>query len=82
MTSLDPTAVDRLIRWRDVGDVAVTYTAGSKQFGDDVIVVLDDIKTMRAAMRDACDLLAERTHGSPARSPAHNARLRLEATLD
>lgn len=33
------------------------------------------------AMKEACDLLAERTYGSPARSPAHNARLRLESAL-
>lgn len=29
-------------------------------------------------VKEACDLLAERTYGSPARSPGHNARLRLE----
>lgn len=39
------------------------------------------VKALEDAMREACDLLAERTHGSPARSPAHNARLRLEAAL-
>lgn len=33
----------------------------------------------REAMEKACDLLAERTHGNPARSPAHNARLVLES---
>lgn len=37
---IDPAAIDRLIRWRDVGDGPATYTAGSKQFGDDVIVLL------------------------------------------
>jgi len=36
---------------------------------------------LRAAMQEACDLLAERKHGSPARSPGHNARLRLETSL-
>jgi hypothetical protein len=36
---------------------------------------------LMSAMREACDLLAERTYGSPARSPGHNARLTLEATL-
>jgi hypothetical protein len=35
----------------------------------------------RDAMREACDLLAERTHGNPARSPGHNARLCLESAL-
>lgn len=33
------------------------------------------------AIRDACDLLAERTYGGNARSPGHNARLLLEAAL-
>ncbi|WP_156041735.1 hypothetical protein [Bradyrhizobium sp. URHD0069] len=36
---------------------------------------------MRQAIIEACDLLAERKYGSPARSPAHNARLVLEAAL-
>lgn len=36
---------------------------------------------LRVAMREACDLLAERKHGSPARSPGHNARLVLESAL-
>ena len=40
-----------------------------------------EIRMLTAAMRDACDLLAEREHGNPARSPGHNARLRLEAAL-
>ena len=33
------------------------------------------------AMREAIDLLKERKHGSPARSPGHNARLVLEDAL-
>ncbi len=41
----------------------------------------DEIERLQTAMRDACDLLAERTQGNAARSPAHNARLRLEASL-
>lgn len=36
---------------------------------------------LREAIQEACDLLTERKHGSPARSPAHNARLLLEAAL-
>lgn len=32
-------------------------------------------------MQEACDLLAERTYGNPARSAGHNARLRLEAAI-
>jgi len=34
-----------------------------------------------AIVRDACDMLAERTYGNPARSPAHNARVILESAL-
>jgi hypothetical protein len=41
----------------------------------------DEVLRLRAAMDYACDLLAERTYGSPARSPAHNARLHLEGAL-
>jgi hypothetical protein len=41
-----------------------------------------EIERLRAAMQDACELLAERTQGSGARSPGHNARLRLEAALE
>lgn len=35
----------------------------------------------REAIQEACDLLAERKHGNPARSPGHNARLLLESLL-
>jgi hypothetical protein len=41
----------------------------------------DETLRLKAAMDYACDLLAERTYGSPARSPGHNARLHLEAAL-
>lgn len=41
----------------------------------------EQITKLRAAMQEACDLLAERKHGSPARSPGHNARLCLEWAL-
>ena len=41
-----------------------------------------EIERLRATMQEACELLTERKHGSPARSPAHNARLRLEAALE
>jgi hypothetical protein len=34
--------------------------------------------SLRAAIQEACDLLAERKYGSEARSPGHNARLVLE----
>ena len=36
---------------------------------------------MREAAIEACDLLAERIYGSPARSPGHNARVILESAL-
>ena len=36
---------------------------------------------LETAIKTACDLLAERMHGNPARSPGHNARLELEAAL-
>jgi hypothetical protein len=36
---------------------------------------------LEGAAQEAIDLLTERTHGSPARSPGHNARLKLEAAL-
>jgi len=36
---------------------------------------------LREAMQEACDLLAERKHGSQARSSGHNARLVLERAL-
>jgi ribA/ribD-fused uncharacterized protein len=36
---------------------------------------------LRAAIKEACDLLAERIYGNPARSPGHNARLILERAL-
>jgi len=36
---------------------------------------------LRGAMTEAVDLLLERTYGSPARSPGHNARLVLQAAL-
>jgi hypothetical protein len=36
---------------------------------------------LRAAMIEACDLLAERVYGNAARSPGHNARVVLEWAL-
>lgn len=40
-----------------------------------------EIERLRSAAAMACDLLAERTYGSQARSPGHNARLVLEGAL-
>jgi hypothetical protein len=39
------------------------------------------LSALEGAAREACDLLAERTYGSAARSPGHNARVRLESAL-
>lgn len=43
--------------------------------------VFERVERLSAAMQEAADLLAERKHGSAARSPGHNARLCLEAAL-
>ena len=40
----------RLIRWRDVGDGPVAYTAGDGNFGADVIVLLKERDDMLAAL--------------------------------
>jgi hypothetical protein len=45
-------------------------------------VAIKRIERLRIAILEACDLLAERTQGSAARSPGHNARVRLEAALE
>jgi hypothetical protein len=37
---------------------------------------------LEIAAREACDLLAERTFGNPARSAGHNARVCLESALN
>lgn len=39
------------------------------------------VAALEVAMKEACDLLAERKYGSPARSSGHNARLTLESAL-
>jgi hypothetical protein len=49
---LDPFSLDRLKRWREVGDGHETYTAGSKQFADDVIVLLVEVERLRADNAD------------------------------
>jgi hypothetical protein len=48
---------------------------------NDIAALQKEVERLRSAMSSACDLLAERTHGNPARSAAHNARLRLESAL-
>jgi hypothetical protein len=63
-----------------------------EEYVDFVIEVLAKVRALsvtgearaggvRALIVQACDLLAERKYGNPARSPAHNARLVLEAAL-
>ncbi len=54
----------------------------------DVVVLHSDranlakrVAELVTAVREACDLLAERTYGNGARSPGHNARVRLESVL-
>ncbi|NNH67790.1 hypothetical protein [Rhizobium laguerreae] len=41
----------------------------------------DENKKLRAAIQDAIEMLLERHHGNPARSPAHNARMCLQVAL-
>lgn len=48
---------------------------------DQLCIVAADLSVLRTAVREACALLSERTYGSPARSPGHNARLVLERGL-
>jgi hypothetical protein len=49
--SIDPLAIERLKRWRTHGDGPITYTAGSKQFSDDVIVLLIENDRLRAVLQ-------------------------------
>ena len=55
---------------------------------DDVRLILSELSRLQAerdravdALTEARDLLLERIHGSPARSAAHNARVRIESAL-
>lgn len=60
-------------RWAELTDKEMSY--------DLAVAKLAENARLRCAMQEACDLLAERTQGSPARSAGHNARLVLEAEL-
>lgn len=53
----------------------------NRALGHDTETLLAKNSALRAAMKEACDLLEEKTYSSPARSAGHNARLRLEAAL-
>lgn len=46
--------ITNLKRWRSHGDGPETYTAGSKQFGGDVIVLLIEYERLRALIEDGC----------------------------
>lgn len=48
---------------------------------DKLCVVEADLGLLRNAVAEAIELLVERKHGNPARSPGHNARLILERAL-
>lgn len=48
---------------------------------DELCVVRADRSMLGQAIVKACDLLAERIYGNPARSPGHNARIVLERAL-
>lgn len=48
---------------------------------DFIVKACNAHEALVAAIREACDLLAERTYGNAARSPGHNARLCLEGAL-
>lgn len=58
---------------------AAVVTAASAQARIDAAEARAD--RLAKVISKACDLLAERTHGNSARSPAHNARLQLEEAL-
>lgn len=63
--------------------ISVAQVRGNPKEAAELIGVLEaEIDCLRLAMREAVDLLTERTLGSPARSPAHNARLTLEVALN
>ena len=44
------TALDRLIEWHDYGTGPSSYTAGSREFGDDVAELLQLQQEMRRAL--------------------------------
>lgn len=50
-----PTAYDRLVRWRDVGDAAPSYCAGDANFGADVMHILAENERLRAALHEIVD---------------------------
>lgn len=63
------------------GQVIVSVPALELLLGQRLAALLQQQRELVDAMKEACDLLAERKYGSHARSPGHNARLTLEAAL-
>lgn len=62
MAGIAEREIANLKRWRDVGDGPVTYTAGSKQFGNDVIVALREIERLRAERDEVLAVLKDWLH--------------------
>lgn len=68
----------------EIASLRKNYQRGQERFQEldaEIASLRAQLASARKAMTDACDLLAERTYGSDARSPGHNARLKLEAAL-
>lgn len=77
------------LQWRDVPPVtrslyeraAVSFVASLTYAESEGVREALLSSLLVEAAKHACDLLAERTYGSHARSPGHNARLVLEAAI-
>lgn len=61
---------------------AVTEGKGEPGSWNGAVPIRAELDRLRTAMREACDILAERQQGNPARSAGHNARLCLETALN
>jgi len=66
--------------WAIFGTPSYEDLAGRTIY-DLVEAAVSDAARLRASMREASDLLAERIYGNPARSPSHNARVVMEYAL-
>ncbi len=51
------------------------------RIAEKIVSAVNSHDALVKALEEACDLLAERKYGSPARSPGHNARLVLDAAI-
>lgn len=65
-----------------IKDALVGVPAQGTTDGDQLCIARADIALLSNAMREACEFLMETKYGSPARSPGHNARVRLERALE